>query len=82
MRFRNISIVVLLLLAVLVTSCRRTKMCECKGYIDGREQTIYMNVEHSFRCKDISRTGYETLEDSIFVRRMTNLTCQKYKEEE
>lgn len=74
-----------LLAAVMIlmsTSCRRTKTCVCEGILYGKPEVVYINVEHNFRCKDVSRMGYETQQDSVFIRSMHNMTCTKFEEDE
>ena len=62
-------------LIVLCTGCRRTKICRCDGMYQGKPETLYFNVEHTFHCKDIKRSGYERLQDTLFIRSMHNVTC-------
>lgn len=71
--------VVAALMLVLLPSCRRTKMCECNGMLYGKPEVLYFNVEHSVHCEDISRSGYERLQDTIFIRTMHNITCVDYE---
>ena len=79
---RYISLSLLILAMLLCTSCRRTKICECTGTLNGKPETLYFNVEHSFRCKDLNRTGYERQQDTIFIRTMHNISCveQEYSD--
>lgn len=64
---------------VICFGCRRTKICRCNGTYQGKPETLYFDVEHSFHCKDINRTGYERLQDTVFIRQMHNITCEDYE---
>jgi len=67
---------------VMCSGCRRTKMCRCSGMYQGKPETLYFDVEHSFHCKDINRSGYERLQDTVFIRSMHNITCEDYESPE
>ena len=76
----KISIILMLGIVVLMVSCRRTKMCVCEGTLNNHQEVLYFNVEHTFHCKDITRSGYETIHDTVHIRSMHNVTCSKYEE--
>lgn len=67
-------------LTFLCTSCRRTKVCECHGTLNGKPEVLYYNVEHSFHCKDLNRAGYERQQDTLFIRSMHNIDCVQMEE--
>lgn len=63
-------------------ACRKTKLCSCEGLVNGKFETVYINAEHTARCKDITRMGYENFRDSVFVRNMHDVTCVDYDPED
>lgn len=77
---RHIALVALAVLLLGTVSCRRTKTCACNGVLYGKPETLYFDVEHSFHCEDIKRSGYERLQDTIHIRTMHNVTCVDYED--
>ena len=78
-KYTTLSVLVLLMLCC--TACRRAKTCRCEGVYQGKIEVLYFNVEHSFHCADINRSGYERLQDTLFIRSMHNTTCVDYEGE-